>query len=763
MIKYPFLIVAALATFSGCLSGSIEQGAGDEDNPQSECLSDEVFFNRTVNTMMAENCEACHSPTGVASATGFILNASGGYADYLQRNRSTAQTLAKQKNQDFDNESQLILKALSVVDHGGGKVFEDGSERAKILRSFIARVEEPTECRTAARAPFLDEVEFLSPYAQLRRATILLGGRLPTKAEIASVDEDEAALDGIYDDLMNDPAFLTYMERGWNDIFHTRNNGDAGDLDQDTFPNRNWANDLPEDTDEQRETRQRAREGVTAGLRQAPVKLVTFLIEKEEPFTKILTAPYVMVNPFSARSYGVSGQLNFNDTNDANEFLPVTLPGGGASGVPDDEEYYHAGLLSSTMFWTRWESTSTNLNRARTRVFFKIFLDTNILELAPRAADADKVVEYINPVVDFNQCSVCHSPMDPVAGLLKNFDNGGRRRPFGDDWDKSYSAGFNGELLPASRAKDSERWLGEQAAADRRFPIAMVANAYFILTGTERMVAPADSTQANFDQMQRAFEEEQSEIDRIAKLFVESDYNFKVIVKALLKSPLFTASNIDIVPPPERITELEIVGMASVITPEDLARKIQAVFENDWTISNGTNAVSQKTGFNENRGSFYNLFDGIDSNQVTKRLKTPNGVTGAVMNVLANDVACRNVALDFSRPQADRVLFPYVQTVDTMFTKETEIRKNVVHLFERILGRRYKTQDAEVDDVVELWNNIQQDGIAGMAIDGEGRYPDRVQNSCRGGEDLSLDELYTIRSWNAVVAYMLSDFSFFYE
>lgn len=620
-----------------------------------------------------------------------------------------------------------------------------GVDRAQVLKNFISRVEQPTQCRDAIKAPFLDEVQFLTPYAQLRRATILLGGRLPTKAEIASVEEDEKALDGVYDTLMKEEAFLTYMERGWNDIFHTRNNGGSGDLDSETFPNRDWASDLPEDTDAQREIRQTAREGVSSGLRQAPVKLVSFLIKKEEPFTKILTAPYVMVNPFSARSYGVSGQLNFVDENDSNEFLPVTLPGGGESGVPDDENYYHAGILSSSMFWTRWESTSTNLNRTRTRVFFKIFLDTNILELAPRAADADKVVEYINPVADFNQCNVCHIPMDPIAALLQNFDNNGRRRPFGDDWDKSYSAGFNGDLLPASRAKDSERWLGEQASADRRFPVAMVANAYFILTGTERAIAPTDSTQTNFDQMQRAFEEQQSEINRIAKLFVESDYNFKVIIKGWLKSPLFTAANIEIVPPAERITELEVVGMASVITPEDLARKINAIFDNDWMISNSTNAISQKTGFNENRGSFYYLFDGIDSNQVTKRLKTPNGVTGAVMNVLANDVACRNVGLDFTRSQADRVLFPYVQPEDTMFTKETEIRKNIVYLFERILGRRYKTQEAQVDEVVQLWNNIQQDGIAGMAIEGEDRYSDRLQNACRGGEDLSLDELYSNR------------------
>ncbi len=757
MRHYPFFFATLLVVLTGCVSGSIET------EETEECVSDALFFNRTVNTMMDESCAGCHAATGVASGTGFILNASGGYADYLQRNRSVSQTWAKQKNQDFDNKSQLLLKATAGIEHGGGKVLEKGSDREKILTEFISRVDKPRVCKTKGpKVPFLEGVQFQTPYAQLRRATILLGGRLPTSKEIQAVDKDPQALDGIYDDLMKEDAFYDYLERGWNDILHTRNEGDSGVLDPETFPDRNWVGDLPEDTEEQRDYKNLMGRNTRLGFRQSPVKLITHLVKNEKPFTEVLTAPYVMVNPFSAKSYGIADQVDFKDDNDPDEFLPVTLPGGGRTGIPEEENYYHAGLLSSSMFWSRWESTATNLNRARTRVFYKIFLDTNILELAPRAADADKVVEYINPIVDFNQCNVCHIPMDPVAALLQNFDNQGHRRPFRGEWDKSYSAGFNGTLLPASRAADSERWLGEQAAADRRFPTAMVSNAYFILTGRDRVIAPTDSTKPDFNQLQHAFEQQQAEINRISERFVESDYNFKVVIKEWLNSPLFTAVNIEKLPEDDRATELEIVGMASLITPEDLARKIFAVFESDWKVSS-RNAISEDLKYETNRGTFYFLFDGIDSVETTRRLKTPNGVSGAVMNVMANDLACRNVAKDFARPKGERILFPFVETDSFISDKETEIRQNIVHLYQRILGKRYKNNDPEIDELVDLWGKIQQDGLIGMAREGEGKYTNRLESPCRGGDDLSIDEFYTIRSWNAVVAYMLSDFSFFYE
>ena len=39
----------------------------------------------------------------------------------------------------------------------------------------------------------------------------------------------------------------------------------------------------------------------------------------------------------------------------------------------------------------------------------------------------------------------------------------------------------------------------------------------------------------------------------------------------------------------------------------------------------------------------------------------PSGAMGAIQRTLANDVACRNVALDFSRQADRRLLFPDIE------------------------------------------------------------------------------------------------------
>jgi hypothetical protein len=41
--------------------------------------------------------------------------------------------------------------------------------------------------------------------------------------------------------------------------------------------------------------------------------------------TEILTANYFMVNPYSAKSYGVFDELAFQDEFDVNEWLPAQI------------------------------------------------------------------------------------------------------------------------------------------------------------------------------------------------------------------------------------------------------------------------------------------------------------------------------------------------------------------------------------------------------------------------------------------------------
>ena len=72
---------------------------------------------------------------------------------------------------------------------------------------------------------------------------------------------------------------------------------------------------------------------------------------------------------------------------------------------------------------------------------------------------------------------------------------------------------------------------------------------------------------------------------------------------------------------------------------------------------------------------------------------------GALQRLLANDVACKQTALDFSRPPAERKLFPNIEpdvVPGASDEGDAKIRKAIVYLHQRILGRDDAEDSAEV-------------------------------------------------------------------
>ena len=81
---------------------------------------------------------------------------------------------------------------------------------------------------------------------------------------------------------------------------------------------------------------------------------------------------------------------------------------------------------------------------------------------------------------------------------------------------------------------------------------------------------------------------------------------------------------------------------AGLLSPEQVERKVGAIFGERWNRLNDQLAM---------------LYGGIDSKAVTERAADPSGAMGAIQRIMANDVALKNTAMDFSRKPADRKLF----------------------------------------------------------------------------------------------------------
>ena len=694
-------------------------------------------------------CEGCHNPQGVAQHTDLVFQNAGGFADHVERNIESLRYVASQRLADHDNQPKVLLKALGAIEHGGGAVLQEDEEAFALLSQFVERIQGPQACQGEARDLY-EGVELASPAQTLRRASLSLVGRLPTEAEVAAVEAGgEEALDGLLAQMLEEEAFYDRLKEGFNDILLTDallSMGPENALDNNAYPDRRFYRQLSGDAERE------ARNGLRWGLAREPLELITHVVREDRPFTEILTADYIMVNPYSARAYGVRDRVEFADGGDRDEFRPVKLPAPPGDHV-QGEDFPHAGLLTSYMFLRRYPSTNTNRNRQRARVIYDLFLATDVLGIAPRRADPTEVTEYLNPIVDANACAVCHQVIDPVAGALEAFDNTGRYRP-PRDWSVDREApGFGDELIPADQIWNGARWLAERIAGDRRFALATTHHVYELLVGRRPLRPPADLMDPQYSARLRAYETQRRQLVELAEGFAAADgYDLKALIRAMILSPLYRAAAVapGVVMDEARRAELEDLGVVRLLTPEALSRKITAVFGRRWEMS-GRDALSSRV--------FGMLYGGIDSEAVTERLKDPNGVVAAVAEVMANDVACENTARDFARPQAERLLFPHVSLDDVPGEPAADeaIRDNLRYLYGRLWG--VEPDAEELQRSFALLASIIADGRRGLDA---GEYDVALDRACRV-DALRDDETYAVRGWMAVLSYMLADYQFLYE
>ena len=487
------------------------------------------------------------------------------------------------------------------------------------------------------------------------------------------------------------------------------------------------------------------------------MKLIEHIVRNDRPFTEIVTADYVMVTPYTARGYGIYDQIRsqFKNPDDPFEYVPVRLKALVARTHDDDEDsatgfYAHAGLLSTFQYLKRYPTTETNRNRQRARVFYLQFLGVDVLELAARVSDAAAITaKFKVPTMEASECVVCHKTVDPVAGLFQDYWKFegvyGRRK--GGWFTDMFPAGFEGENLPADQRWRALQWLGERTAKDPRFAVAMVEHVYYILTGRKVLKPPKDPDDPLFAARRRAYLEQRKQVELIAKRFSETGFNLKDVFKAWILSDFYRADGLSTVAAdPPRRAELDDVGVVRMLAPEQLERKVAAIFGQPWGHLDEQLAM---------------LYGGIDSKEVTERATDPSGAMGAIQRILANDVACKQTALDFSRKPSERILFPEIEPdvlPGSSPEADDQIRQTISHLHERVLGRHDGPDSPEVDRTYRLFADIVADAAQRKGIEPVENY------SCR--RDLAHpvpDPKYTVRAWRAVITYLLRRPEFLYE
>jgi hypothetical protein len=749
------------------------------------CLSAPDAFESDVWAKVGEAiCMRCHTATGDAKESGFILVKPQSVADAAAIS-ANGEAFWEQALRDDNGQSLLIAKATGGLEHGGGQVVVPDSAAWQVLRRFVDRSRASGANREAvlageakgAMGPLFQDVVMVSPTRLLRRVTLSLAGRLPTPQEHDAVAAGGmGALDPILDAVLEEPAFYERLKEGFNDILLTVGIEDNAEtiLSYDHFEkSRLWyqkhdLGDVPEEKQER--TRWELARVYREALLREPYELIAHIVRNDLPFTEVVTADYIMVSPYTARGYGIFEGVRdrFKDPEDPFEYIPAKLKAlTGRNGKTQESTtgfYPHSGLLSTFHYLRRYPSTETNRNRLRARMIYQHWLGVDVMALAPRSSDASAVAEkFAKPTMEAADCVICHKSVDPLAGTFQDYDFEGHVGPRKDGWyTDMFGAGFEGESLPADQRWRAPQWLGERIVRDPRFAVAMVEHVYYILFGRRVLSPPIAIDDPYFYQRRCAYRAQRALIESVAATFRESNHNLKVVFKALIRSDFYRADGLAIGSPavmqPEtvnatssetpdaaRLAALDDVGVVRLLSPEQLERKVGAVFGKRWGRLNESLEI---------------LYGGIDSIAVTERNPEPSGAMGAVQRMMANDVACEHVARDFRSPADQRLLFPSIEleVVPGQAESESKIRQAIVALHQRILGREDAADSDEVDRSYGLFCGILEEAGRTKGIEPKESY------FCGGREEFrSPDPHFTLRAWRAVVSYLLRRQEFLYE
>jgi len=439
ILTYVLFLIAVLASQAGA------------PRAQDGETAEEVFHNHISGPIVQSKCVNCHVQGGPSGHTRLVFTRRSAEAemDYERLNLQAFESFLTEFDEEGGGGAYILLKIQGALGHGGREQVRPGSTDFANMQRFLALLgEELAPPPSLTVETLFDTVVLAADWKTLRRSALIFAGRIPTEAEYAAIESGrESDLRAAIRGLMEGPEFHEFLIRGSNDRLLTDRN--AGPIIDDNFPH---FTDFSDEAYRLKEAahasgdRSELNEWMQAtqfGFRRAPLELIAYVVENDRPYTEILTADYIMANPWAARAYGAS--TRFRDRADPHEFRPSRIvsyyrwdedlrrefdPVVGATRVVNPEaliptSYPHAGILNTPSFLNRYPTTATNRNRARSRWTYYHFLGLDVEKSASRTTDPVALADTNNPTMHNPACTVCHTLMDPVAGAFQYYSDDG--------------------------------------------------------------------------------------------------------------------------------------------------------------------------------------------------------------------------------------------------------------------------------------------------------------------------------------------------
>ena len=168
------------------------------------------------------------------------------------------------------------------------------------------------------------------------------------------------------------------------------------------------------------------------------------------------------------------------------------------------------------------------------------------------------------------------------------------------------------------------------------------------------------------------------------------------------------------------------------------------------------------------------LYGGIDSDSTITRLTDPNAIMSAVAGRFANEAACAITAWDFTKDKSTRTFFSLIDLTEvpesaghTVDGSVGDIKANIQFLHKYLLDETLDLTDPEIDRTYQLfldtWHELSQSGDTSLPNNCQGQWNPNDGTNLPMNVQINDNKNYTLRSWMAVMTYLLSDYKFLYE
>lgn len=719
--------------------------AADIKNTPAAIAFDELIEKQIIQT----RCIACHVDGGLARSSDLIFERSNSASSL--NNFGALSSLIGRKGSDY-----VLEKVSGGNGHVGGTQLSIDSEGYSAFENTVALAEngngetsyifEDTDDGVNERQfNFLSSITLEPRQNTLRRATLLLQGRIPTSDVIEAVEDDEGLRIELRK-LMEGQNFREFVVTAVNDKLLTQASEGAVNVGFGEYVNlANKDYEIVRDIENRKEredARYHFRNAFYSDLKRTSGELVYHVINSDLPYSEVLTADYMMMNPLLDEVF--DGDATFDSTEDRFVFKPSKIQGFypnssieeiatnsrgdikyGIIGPPLDS-FPHAGLLTDFAFLDRYPTTDTNRNRARARWTFYHFLGIDIDKTSQRPTDADALADRNNPTMNNPNCTVCHALLDPVAGAFQNWERSGRYRegrlntlPGTYKWPNEGESLFQeGDLwyrdmrppgLFDTAITERDRTLSVLAnliVAEEGFLTASVKFWWTAIFGKPLLLRPIVEDDKDYVAKYEAYLAQQQAIDTFSES-LEMNMNAKDMLVEMLMSPWFGTDESSSLAS-QSAHSVAGFGNTQLLTPEQLARKTESITGVNWRGPYAQIAnleIEEGPIVKDQYEKLSVLLGGIDSDAVTERSVYLTSMTLSILMTHATEVSCMAVIKEFSKPIQSRSLFNFVE--ESTNPNSDEFREQIRHLYALLHGNHVAAYSDQVERMILLYSEAQ--------------------------------------------------------